>query len=70
MKTIKSPEEITLLMQNVWLKHKTGVSQHHDNVFFVELPPLTVDEMDENQHLENNISHKDDSPEELFGGWI
>ena len=43
-KTIHSPEEVALLMENIWLHHKAGMKQRSDNVFFVDLPPLTEEE--------------------------
>ena len=40
-KTIKSPEGVSLLMENMWLRHRAGMQQRPCNVFMVELPPLT-----------------------------
>ncbi len=28
MKTIHSPEGVSLLMENLWLRHKAGIKQH------------------------------------------
>ena len=39
MKRISSPEGITGLMKNLWLRHLYGLPQGRDNVFLVELPP-------------------------------
>lgn len=41
---IHSPEGVRLLMENVWLRHKVGMQQRRNNVFMVELPPLTEEE--------------------------
>lgn len=41
---IHSPEGVRLLMENVWLRHKVGMQQRRNNVFMVELPPLTAEE--------------------------
>ncbi len=41
---IHSPEGVRLLMENVWLRHKVGMEQRRNNVFMVELPPLTEEE--------------------------
>lgn len=38
-KTIKSPEGVSLLMENMWLRRRAGMQQHPSNVFMVELPP-------------------------------
>ena len=38
-KTIHSPEGVALLMENIWLRHKAGMKQRSNNVFFVDLPP-------------------------------
>lgn len=45
--TIQSPEGVRLLMENIWLRHKAGLGQKPDNVFFVELPPPTPEEIEE-----------------------
>lgn len=45
--TIQSPEGVRLLMENIWLRHKAGLGQKPDNVFFVELPPPTTEEIEE-----------------------
>ena len=39
--TIKSPEEVRKLMEDLWLNHKAGNPLHKNNVFFVEFPPLS-----------------------------
>lgn len=61
--TIQSPDGVRLLMENIWLRHKTGLSQKSDNVFFVELPPPTKDEIDtmatgESNHMGDTINIK------------
>lgn len=43
---IKSPEEVRKLMEELWINHKLGYSLPKDNVFIVELPPLTKDELE------------------------
>lgn len=71
MKTIKTPEGFALLMENMWLRHKVGMKQRPDNVFFVDFPPpLTEEEKEEIRHLEAADRRPDDTQEELFGGWI
>ena len=42
--TIKSPEEVSKLMEDLWLNHKAGNPLPKNNVFFVELPPPTPEE--------------------------
>ena len=64
--TIKSPEEIRKLMEDLWLNHKAGNSLPKNNVFWVDLPPLT-----EGEKIEVEASKKqDDQPEDLYGVWI
>ena len=55
MKTIKSPEGVALLMENLWLRHKTGMKQRPCNVFMVELPPLTEEELAETRHKRHRM---------------
>lgn len=43
--SIQSPEGVKLIMENIWLRHKAGLKQSPNNVFFVELPPPTSEEL-------------------------
>ena len=47
MKTIQSPDGLTLLMENLWLRHKAGMKQRPSNIYMVELPPPTEEELTE-----------------------
>ena len=70
MKTIHSPEGVSLLMENLWLRHKAGMKQRPSNVYMVELPPLTEEELAEARRKAKENSRPDDDPEELYGVWI
>lgn len=68
------PEGVARLMQNLWLRHKTGLKQLENNVFWVDFPPLTEEEKAEIEakrkaELEA-AKEKDDKPEELYGSWV
>ena len=65
MNTIKSPDEVALLMREMWIRHVAGIQQRRNNVFIVELPPET-DENEDNS-LNKGIHYE---PEELYGVWI
>ncbi len=67
-KTIKSPEGVSLLMENMWLRHRAGMQQRPCNEFMVELPPLTEEE--KANLIINQSKNQDYSQEELFGTWI
>lgn len=56
MKSIQSPDGVALLMENLWLRHKAGIKQRPCNVFMVELPPPTEEELAEARRttLEND----------------
>ena len=41
---IKTPEGVSMLMENLWLRHKAGLKRPGNNVFWVDLPPLTEEE--------------------------
>ena len=41
---IQTPEGVARLMENLWLRHKSGLKQPENNVFMVDLPPLTEEE--------------------------
>lgn len=70
MKTIQSPDGVALLMENLWLRHKAGMKQRPCNVFIVELPPPTDEELAEARQKTQDDSRYDDEPEDLYGAWI
>lgn len=47
-----------------------GMQQRPDNIFMVELPPSTEDELAEARRKAQEITDPDDEPEELYGAWI
>ena len=62
MKTIQSPDEVALLMENLWLRHKAGMKQRPCNVFMVELPPPTEEELAEVRQKTQENTQLDDEP--------
>lgn len=70
MKTIHSPEGVSLLMENLWLRHKAGMKQRPSIVYMVELPPPTEEELAEARRKSKEDNRPDDAPEELYGAWI
>lgn len=70
MKTIQSPDGVALLMENLWLRHKAGMKQRPRNVFMVELPPPTEEDLAEARQKTQDNACPDDDPEELYGAWI
>ena len=40
----KTPEGVSKLMEKLWTRHKAGLKQSENNVFWVDLPPLTDEE--------------------------
>ena len=70
MKTIQSPEGVALLMENLWLRHQAGMKQHPCNVFMVELPLPTEEELAEDCRKTQENARQVDEPEELYGAWI
>lgn len=70
MKTIHSPEGVSLLMENIWLRHKAGIKQPPSNVYMVELAPPTDEELAEARRKAKEDSRPDNDPEELYGVWI
>lgn len=70
MKSIQSPDGVALLMENLWLRHKAGMKQRSGNVYMVELPPPTEEELAEARQKAQENARPDDEPEELYGAWI
>ncbi len=46
------------------------MKQRHSNVYMVELPPLTEEELVEARQKAQENARPDDEPEELYGAWI
>ena len=67
MKIIHSPEGVSLLMENLWLRHKAGMKQRPSNVYMVELPPPTEEELAEARQKTQENPRLDDEPEDLYG---
>lgn len=70
MKTIQSPDGVALLMENLWLRHKAGMKQRPNNVYMVELPPPSEEELAESRRITKENCRADDEPEELYRAWI
>ena len=74
MEHVKSPEGVAKLLENLWLRHKAGLKQPENNVFWVDFPPLTEEEKAEIETRKQAglraAKEKDDKPEDLYGGWI
>ena len=70
MKTIHSPEGVSLLMENIWLRHKAGMKQRQSNIYMVELPPPTEEELAEARQKMQENARLNDEPEVLYGAWI
>ena len=68
MQTVHSPAGIKLLMEDLWLRHRNGIGRHADNIFMVELPPLTRQE--QLTHDEADLTTEFDSDDDLYGAWI
>lgn len=43
-KTIKSPEGVHSLLESLWYRRKSGHNSNCNNVYMVDLPPLTEEE--------------------------
>lgn len=71
---ITTPEGVSKLMEELWLRHKAGLKQPENNMFWVDFPPQTADEQAEIEakkkaELEASKANND-KPEDLYGAWI
>lgn len=57
-------------MENIWLRHKTGMKQSPSNVYMVELPLPTEEELAEARQKTQENPRLDDEPEDLYSAWI
>ena len=74
MKTVQSPDGVALLLENLWLRHRAGLKQRPDNVYMIEFPPPTEEELaaarePRDVRHETALPDEDDS-EEIYGVWI
>lgn len=67
--SIKSPEGVALLMKNLWLRHLAGRKQDAKNVFIVDLPPLTEEELASIRKSPADMAVSEEE-ENFYGGWI
>ncbi len=44
-----SSENVGLLMENIWLRRQAGLKQRSNNVYMVELPHPTPEELSKNR---------------------
>lgn len=70
MKTIQSPDGLTLLMENLWLRHKAGMKQRPSNIYMVELPLPTEEELADARREANESERPNDEQDDLYGAWI
>ena len=68
MTTIQSPHGLALLMGNLWLRHRAGQEPSSDNVYVVDLPPLSEEE--KSKLREDTVDNQVYSQDELYGVWI
>ena len=54
-------------MENLWLRHKAGMKQRPSNVYMVELPLPTEEELAEARQKTQENPRLDDEPEDLYG---
>lgn len=70
MKTIKSPEGVALLLENMWLRHVAGMKQRTDNVFMVELPKPTDEELAKARGRVFESNRSNDESEDIYGAFV
>lgn len=60
-KHLDTPDGVGMLMESIWLRHQLNLPQRKNNVFFIDLPPLTDEEkaaikaQEEAEARENNL---------------
>ena len=71
---INSPEGISKLVEELWIRHKAGLKQPKNNIFWVDFPTLTEEEKAEIEAQKKaeieEAQEKDDKAEDLYGAWI
>ena len=48
---IKSPEGVQKLMEELWQRHKNGEAKPRNNIFWVDLPAPTEEELEASRKL-------------------
>lgn len=69
---IQSPDGVSMLMENLWLRRKAGLKQRPCQAFMVELPPPTEQELAEARRptQQDTRLHDEEDADEYFGAWI
>ncbi len=57
-------------MENLWLRHKAGMKQRPSNIYMVELPPPTEEELAEARRDASESERPNDEQDDLYGAWI
>lgn len=66
---VKTPEGVSKLLEELWLRHKAGLKQPENNVFFVDFPPLTEEEKaaieaeKKSELCARNFNNQEDDPD-------
>ena len=73
MQRVRTPDGVSKLLEELWMRHKAGLKQPENNVYWVDFPPLTEEEQNEinaREEAKRNAKEQDDKPEDLYGSWI
>ena len=73
MQRVRTPDGVSKLLEELWMRHKAGLKQPKNNVYWVDFPPLTEEEQNEinaREEVKRNAKEQGDKPEDLYGSWI
>lgn len=45
--SVKSPEGVATLMENLWIRYKAGMKQSANSIYYVDFPEPTAEEREE-----------------------
>lgn len=64
---IKTPEGVAKLLEELWIRHQAGLNQPKNNIFWVDFPPPTDEEIEASQRYITNqkSKHAEEDDEEI-----
>lgn len=55
---IKTPEGVAKLLEELWVRHKAGIKQPKNNIFWIDFPPPTDEELEASQRYIEDLKRK------------
>ena len=66
------PEGVAKLLEELWIRHKAGIKQPKNNIFWIDFPPPTAEEVEASQRYIADLKrkHADEDNQDNCGAFI